>query len=281
MYLTNNQQTILVTGAKGMLGRDLCPMFEDEGYIVIETDKDTLDITNESQVLEVVSDVKPAYIIHCAGYTNVDKAEDESETAEIINAHGTGNVAKSAEANNSCLVYLSTDYVFDGTKNVPYEPNDITNPINKYGLSKLHGEEAVKKFCSKYYITRTSWLYGHHGKNFVETMIANADNTNLKVVNDQQGCPTWTVDLSKAIIDLIENKEEYGIYHLCGGGQTNWYEFAKEIFNFCDIKTNLQPCSSNEYIQKAQRPKYSVMNNDNRLRDWKLALKEYIELRIE
>lgn len=272
---------ILVTGADGMLGQDLCPMLEDCGYEVIETDIDNLDITNEFQVNSIISDIKPDYLIHCAAYTNVDKAEDEKELAHKINTKGTEYIAKACAKNDITLIYISTDYVFDGTKNEPYEIDDRTNPINEYGKTKLGGELAVKEYCSKYYIVRTSWLYGHHGKNFVETMISLADKPEIKVVDDQIGSPTWTMDLSDAIISLIEDDAEYGIYHACGAGKTTWYGFAKEIFEKMHLDINLKPCKTEEYPRPAQRPQYSVMNNEGMLRDWKQALGEYLELRVE
>lgn len=272
---------VLVTGAKGMLGRDLCPMLEDAGYEVIETDIDNLDITNEIQTIKVISETNPDYVIHCAAYTNVDKAEEDLKTAELINSKGTENIAKACNKSGACLIYISTDYVFDGTKNTPYMPDDKTNPINNYGLTKLNGEKAVQNNCEKYYITRTSWLYGHHGKNFVETMLSLSDKPELKVVDDQVGCPTWTVDLSDAIINIIEEDLPYGIYHTCGGGNTSWYGFAKEIFAVANKNVNLKPCTTDEFPRPANRPKYSIMDNSNLLRDWKLALKEYIELRVE
>ena len=272
---------ILVTGANGMLGRDLCPMLEDCGYEIIETDIDNMDITDELTTMRVISDVKPDFVIHCAGYTNVDKAEDDLKTAKLINEKGTENVAKACKANDATIIYISTDYVFDGTSKKPYQPDSKTCPINNYGLTKSNGEEVIQKHCEKYYIARTSWLYGHHGRNFVETMISLAEQKELKVVDDQVGCPTWTIDLSDAIINLIEDEAEYGIYHTCGGGSTSWYGFAKQIFEYMGIKANLIPCSTGDFPRKAKRPSQSVMDNENRLRDWKLALKEYIELRID
>lgn len=272
---------VLVTGADGMLGQDLCPMLEDCGYEVIETDIDNLDITNEIQVNGVLSDVKPDYLIHCAAYTNVDKAEEEKELAYKINAKGTEYIAKACAKNNITMVYISTDYVFDGKSKEPYEIDDKTNPINEYGKTKLAGELAVKKYCPKHYIVRTSWLYGHHGKNFVETMISLADKEILNVVDDQIGCPTWTMDLSDAIISLIEENADYGTYHACGGEKTTWYGFAKEIFKKMNLEANLQPCKTEEFPRPATRPQYSVMNNEGLLRDWKQALEEYIELRVE
>lgn len=272
---------ILVTGANGMLARDLCPMLEDADFEVIETTRNELDVTDELQVRMVISDVKPDYVIHCAAYTNVDKAEEEPETAELVNAKSAEYIAKACNSNNAVMIYISTDYVFDGTKKTPYVPDDTTNPTGAYGLSKLHGEEAVRKFCPAHYIIRTSWLYGHHGKNFVETMISLAEKTELKVVDDQVGCPTWTVDLSDAIISFIDEEPPFGTYHACGAGSTSWYGFAKEIFDLMSLNVNLIPCTTEEFPRPAKRPAYSVMDNEGLLRDWKQALQEYIELRVD
>ena len=272
---------ILVTGANGMLARDLCPMLEDADFEVIETTRNELDVTDELQVRRVISDVKPDYVIHCAAYTNVDKAEEEPEIAELVNAKSAEYIAKACNSNNAVMIYISTDYVFDATKKTPYVPDDTTNPTGAYGLSKLHGEEAVRKFCPAHYIIRTSWLYGHHGKNFVETMISLAEKTELKVVDDQVGCPTWTVDLSDAIISFIDEEPPFGTYHACGAGSTSWYGFAKEIFDLMSLNVNLIPCTTEEFPRPAKRPAYSVMDNEGLLRDWKQALQEYIELRVD
>lgn len=271
---------VLVTGAKGMLGQDLCPILEDEGYDVIETDIDSLDITNPENVKEVFLREKPNIVVHCAAYTNVDKAEEDIKTARLINVVGTENIAKAAEEIQAIMVYISTDYVFDGSKNEPYLPEDKPNPINNYGITKLEGEEAVKKNCLKYYIARTSWLYGLHGKNFVETMISLKDKDELKVVNDQIGVPTWTVELANGIVELLEG-EPYGIYHICGDGEISWYEFAKEIFNQYGANVNLIPCKTEEFPRPAKRPKYSHMKNTVFMRDWRVALKDYMALRPE
>ncbi len=271
---------ILVTGANGMLGQDLCPMLEDEGYDVVETDINNLDITKIEEVENVLTENMPDFVIHCAAYTNVDKAEEDKDNAYKINADGTKNIALICKKLNITLIYLSTDYVFDGTKQGKYVPEDITNPQNVYGKTKLEGEKAVKQ-CDKYYIVRTSWLYGHHGKNFVETMISLADKPELKVVDDQKGCPTWTCELANGIIKIIENEMPYGIYHVCGSGETTWYNFSKKIFELCNLNVNLKPCTSQEYPQKAKRPANSVMENNHICRNWETALKEYIELRCE
>lgn len=271
---------VLVTGANGMLGQDLCPILEDLDYEVIETDINNLDIINELLTHKVITNEKPDVVIHCAAYTNVDKAEEEFEQAKLINVVGTENVAKACAKNDAMLVYVSTDYVFDGKKQTPYEVDDKPNPINNYGLTKFQGEEVVKKYCKDYYIVRTGWLYGHHGKNFVETMIVHKNDEILKVVNDQTGCPTWTVELANGIIKMLE-EFEYGTYHICGSGQTSWYEFAKEIFKYLDISVNLQPCKTEDYPRPAKRPQYSAMNNHKICRNWKQALHDYLDLRIE
>lgn len=271
---------VLVTGANGMLGQDLCPALEKNGFQVFKTDIDNLDITNQAQVDEVLKQNNPDFVIHCAAYTNVDKAEEDTEIAFKINAQGTENIAKTCANLDIPLVFISTDYVFDGTKKEQYKTDDKTNPISVYGESKLQGEEAVKKYCEKFYITRTSWLYGKHGKNFIETMInLSSKNNELKVVDDQMGCPTWTMELVNGILKLIKEKSPYGIYHLCGNGQTSWYGLAKEIFNQMNIDIKVTPCNTDEFPRPAKRPKYSVMSNSGFCREWKLALKDYIELR--
>ena len=254
---------ILVTGANGMLGQDLCPILEDYGAFVIETDKDTLDFTDFSMTEKVLKDIRPDLVIHCGAYTNVDKAEEDIETARSVNSVGTENIAKICGQLGIIPVYISTDYVFDGSKNTPYTPQDEPNPVNNYGLTKLEGENAVKKYCEKYYIARTSWLYGHHGKNFV--------------VDDQIGCPTWTVELANGIVKLLS--KPCGIYHVCGSDYTSWYGFAKEIFRLENKDVNLIPCKTEEFPRPAKRPAYSVMENNNLCRNWREALKDYLDLR--
>ena len=268
---------VLVTGANGMLGQDLCPVFEDAGAFVIETDRDSLDITDVDAVNRAISDIHPDIVIHCAAYTNVDKAETEPEQAELINVKGTENIAKTCGSLEIPVVYISTDYVFDGKKGTPYTPDDTPAPLNVYGKTKLAGEEAIKKFCKKYYIARTSWLYGHYGKNFVETMLSLAKQETIMVVDDQKGCPTWTVELANGILKILS--KPYGIYHICGTGAVSWYGFAKEIFAQAGLEVNLKPCTTDKFPRPAKRPAYSVMDNDKICRNWQAALKDYIELR--
>ena len=269
---------ILVTGANGMLGQDLCPILEDNGYSVVRTDVDTMDITDLGNVSAVLSSESPDIVVHCAAYTNVDKAEEDLETARLINAKGTENLAKVCSSNGITLVYISTDYVFNGENDKPYLPTDKADPVNNYGLTKWEGEEAVRKFCEKYFIARTSWLYGIHGRNFVETMISLASKPELKVVDDQIGCPTWTVELANGIVKLL-NTTSYGTYHVCGSGVTTRHGFAKEIFELAGLEVNLKPCVTDEFPRPAKRPHYSVMQNDGICRDWKEALNDYMELR--
>ncbi len=271
---------ILVTGANGMLGQDLCPILEDFGYEVVETDVQNLDITDFERVVEVLKSENPDIVVHCAAYTNVDKAEEDFATARLINSTGTENLAKVCGKKDITLVYISTDYVFDGEGSTPLKPSDKPAPINNYGLTKLEGEEFVKKYCKKYFITRTSWLYGHHGKNFVETMLSLSNKPELKVVDDQVGCPTWTVELSNGIVKLLGG-ENYGTYHVCGSGQTSWYGFAKEVFELSGVSINLIPCKTEEFPRPARRPHYSVMDNGKICRDWKSALRDYLALRPE
>ena len=272
---------ILVTGAKGMLGQDLCPILEDEGYDVLETDKENLDITNELAVEKYFKEAKPDIVVHCAAYTKVDKAEQEPQTAELINSTGTAIVAKAASKYNSLMIYISTDYVFDGTKKTPYLPNDKTCPLNIYGKPKLEGEKFVEKYCKKYYIIRTSWLYGIHGENFVEKIIELSMKKEIKIVCDQIGSPTWTVELAGGITELIDEKLPYGIYHISGSGQTTWFDFAKEILEIQGYDGKLIPCKTSEYPSVAIRPAYSYMESSVYTRRWEAALRDYMILRPE
>lgn len=269
---------VLVTGANGMLGQDLCPILENNGYEVFKTDIDNMDITDIRSVEKVINEQMPDIVVHCAAYTNVDGAEDNVETATKINATGTENIAKTCGQNNIVMVYISTDYVFDGEENIIHQPDDKPNPLSVYGMTKCLGELAVRKYCKKYYIARTAWLYGIHGKNFVETIISLANKPELKVVDDQIGCPTWTVELSHGIVKLLEGKD-FGIYHVCGGGQTSWYGFTKEIYRLAGINANLKPCTTEEFPRPAKRPKFGVMDNGGLCRPWQEALKDYMKIR--
>lgn len=278
---------VLVTGANGMLGQDLCPILEDIGCFVIPTDYDTLDITDPEATNKAMKEIHPDLVVHCAAYTNVDKAEKDYDGAYKLNVTGTANVAKAASEVGATMVYISTDYVFDGSKEgVPCLPTDKPSPISVYGETKFLGEAEVQKYCNKFYIARTSWLYGICGKNFVETMLGLGEKgTPLKVVDDQTGSPTWTVDLVNGIIKLLN--KPYGVYHLSGRGETTWYNFAKKIFELENLKVDLSPCTTEEFPRDAKRPKYSYMENipeieaQNLMRPWESGLVDYLRLRKE
>lgn len=276
---------IVVTGCDGQLGKQIIKQINKENKTlkneIFALNREKLDICDIDKVNSYILSINPDIIINCAAFTKVDLCEDEVELAYKVNSIGPKNLAICCEKVNAKLVHISTDYVFDGNKNVPYEVFDRPNPINNYGKTKLQGEELVQKYCKKYYIIRTSWLYGHHGKNFVEAMLELAEEKKeIKVVDDQKGSPTWTVDLANGIVDIIEN-EICGIYHISGKGEATWFDFAKEIFQHKSANVNLISCSTKDFLCVANRPQYSVLNSSIKTRNWKTALKDYLELRIE
>lgn len=251
----------LLTGGNGQLGTELRHLLDEKNLPYVSTDAKELDITDEKGTMEYIAELKPDVIFHCAAYTAVDKAEDEGkELDEKINVDGTRNVALAAKAVNAKLVYISTDYVFDGKKEqAEYEVDDSTNPLNEYGRTKLLGEQAVEEILEDYYIIRTSWVFGIYGHNFVFTMQRLAEtHDRLTVVNDQFGRPTWTRTLAEFMVYVIEQKAPYGIYHLSNENSCSWYEFAKEILKDTDVE--VAPVTSVEFPQKAVRPQYSVMS---------------------
>ena len=252
---------ILLTGGNGQLGTELRHLLDEQGQEYISTDSSELDITDGAATMAKIKEIQPSVIYHCAAYTAVDKAEDEGkEIDELVNVQGTVNVAKAAEAVGATLVYISTDYVFDGKlKNGEYDTDAQTNPLNEYGRTKLAGEQAVQNTMSKYYIIRTSWVFGKYGHNFVFTMQKLAQtHPKLTIVNDQYGRPTWTRTLAEFMTYVVANKSEYGIYHLSNDNACTWYEFAKEILKDTDV--DVQPVTSDQFPQKATRPQYSVMD---------------------
>lgn len=252
---------ILVTGAEGQLGSDLVMILKVSGYDVLGMGKSELNITNEEKVYNTISQIKPNIIIHCAAYTQVDKAEAEPDYAYLINGIGTRNITLAAERIGAKLVYVSTDYVFDGSETMPYHEFSPVSPVNVYGSSKLAGEMYVRDFHSQFFIVRTSWVYGVNGKNFVKTMLQlSKEKEQLKVVNDQVGSPTYTVDLCKCIMQLMES-DKYGIYHVSNSGSCSWFEFAREIFRQTQNKIKLEPCATEEFPRPAKRPKYSVLDH--------------------
>ena len=264
-------KTILITGAKGMLGqeltRQLCKLPTTD-YKLSLTDREEMDITDNKAVDKLISAEKPDYIVHAAAYVEVDKAEQEKALCKKINVDGTKNIALAAQKVKAAMIYISTDYVFDGKINRPYKETDKTNPLGVYAKTKLEGEKQVAKYCKKHYIFRVSWLFGKvEGKtNFVDKMIELSNKGPIKVINDQIGSPTNTGDLAKAISTLIARHQKakprpaYGIYHFSGTGETTRFEFTKEIFRQKKIKTKLSPITTSEFFAKSERPAYSYLD---------------------
>lgn len=276
---------VLVTGANGQLGTDVVRLLHERGLETIGLTRNEMDITDEHHCTSVINNLMPDAIIHCAAYTAVDAAEEDMISAFRVNTDGTRNLAVLCGALNIKFCYISTDYVFDGTSRVPYTEYDNTNPITVYGKSKLAGELLTHSLCSRYYIVRTSWVYGSNGNNFVKTMLKlGNEKKEINVVSDQCGSPTYTRDLAKFLGDLILT-ERYGIYHASNQGHCSWYEFAQAIFIEAgkqDIQVN--PCTTQEYPRPAPRPAYSVMrhiaietNGFQLLPDWRNSLKEFIK----
>ena len=279
---------ILITGANGMLAKSVRKRLE--GNEIICTDVEDLDITNFEAVKEFVAKVKPEYIINCAAFTAVDKAETAGKIVEKINADGPRNLAKAAKENDSILVHVSTDYVFGGDLDVEkdYKEDDPKNPVTAYGITKLHGEEAIKENTDKYYIFRTAWLYGD-GNNFVRTMLKLGETKDeINVVADQHGSPTYAEDLANFIGEAIEKKIPYGIYNATNEGYTTWYDFTKAIFEYAGIICKVNPVTTEEYIEmmkvtQAKRPKNSQMSKEKlkstgiEVPEWEDALKRYLK----
>ena len=274
---------ILITGGNGQLGTELRALLDERQITYISTNASEMDITDRETTMAKIKEIKPAIIYHCAAYTAVDKAEDENKDLdEKVNVAGTKNVAQAAQAIDATLVYISTDYVFDGTlKDGKYGVDASTNPQNEYGRTKLLGEQAVKKILTNYYIIRTSWVFGRYGHNFVSTMKKLAETHDMiTVVSDQFGRPTWTRTLAEFMTHLIDQKAPYGLYHLSNEGSCSWYEFAKEILKD-HPNVEVKPVTSEEYPQKAKRPQYSVMDLSKakdtgfEIPSWEEALKSF------
>lgn len=251
---------IMITGAHGQLGTELCHLLDEQGISYDAFGSKELDITNPQMVAERFNEVQSEIVFHCAAYTAVDKAEDEAKDLNWqVNEQGTKNVAQAAQKIGATLVYISTDYVFDGTNEGEYKTDAPTNPKNEYGKAKLAGEEAVKSIMDKYYIIRTSWVFGQYGGNFVYTMLRLAKtHDHLTVVDDQVGRPTWTRTLAEFMLYAVQHQIPYGTYQLSNDGSCNWYEFAKEILKDQDV--TVSPVTSAEYPQKAYRPRHSIMS---------------------
>ncbi|WCK54287.1 dTDP-4-dehydrorhamnose reductase [Aneurinibacillus sp. Ricciae_BoGa-3] len=275
---------VLITGGKGQLGTDVARILQEQGHEVYALGRDQLDITLLKETISTISEMKPDVIVHTAAYTKVDAAEEQVDQAYLVNAIGTRNIAIAADKVKAKLVHISTDYVFRGDVETPYREFDSTDPLTMYGKSKLAGEVFVRDFCKHYFILRTSWVYGKHGQNFVKTMLKLAETrSELNVVFDQVGSPTYTVDLARFILQIMET-ECYGTYHVSDSGHCSWYEFAREIFELAgkDIKVN--PVTTAEFPRPAPRPAYSVMDHMmirlNRLPDlpsWQAGLRSFME----
>lgn len=280
---------ILVTGVKGQLGYDVVNECQKRGYDSIGVDVEEMDITNPEAVDRVIAEANPDAVIHCAAWTAVDAAEEPENVAKVraVNADGTQNIANVCKKLNCKLLYISTDYVFDGQGSEPWLPDQKDyRPLNVYGQTKLEGELAVANTVEKYFIVRIAWVFGVNGKNFIKTML-NVGKTHdtIRVVNDQIGTPTYTYDLARLLVDMAES-EKYGYYHATNeGGYISWYDFACEIFRQAGYPTKVIPVTTAEYgLSKAKRPFNSrldkhklVENGFTPLPDWKDALKRYLK----
>ena len=275
---------ILITGSNGMLGHDLIEALKDNHELILTTSK-TLDITDRQKTVDFICDAKPDIVINSAAYTDVDGCEENQKLAFNVNGEGVRNLAIGCKEADCPLVHISTDYVFDGSARNPIAENGKIGPISVYGKSKLKGEEAILEILDKFFIIRTAWLYGINGRNFPKTMLELAENhSEITVVYDEVGTPTYTPDLARAISELIET-DYYGIYHLTNSGSCSWCEFARYIFEVAGCDVDVIPVTAAEFARPAPRPHYSVLENkkwaDNGfepLRSYKDAIKEYVEL---
>jgi len=274
---------ILILGHRGMLGHDLVRRFSPD-HDVTGKDVDDFDITSQADCRDLISSVEPDCVINAAAYTDVDGCETDRETCFAVNAEGVKNVAICCRGRGIRIVHFSTDYVFDGTKRSPYREDDVTNPINVYGESKLQGERYLREFAEHFLLIRTAWLYGKHGTNFVRTILGKARNGGtLEVVTDQVGSPTWTRDLAGAVRVLLEGGHE-GIFHLTNRGKCSWFDYTLKILQYADIKdVEVRPITSDKLARKALRPAYSVLSSRRfsdltyrTMRYWQIALNDFI-----
>ncbi|MFQ8688505.1 MAG: dTDP-4-dehydrorhamnose reductase [Blautia sp.] len=276
---------VLVTGVNGQLGHDVMNELAKRGYEGVGVDVAEMDITDAQAVDKVITGAGVDKVIHCAAYTAVDAAEDNVDVCRKVNAEGTENIAKVCKKLDLPMVYISTDYVFDGEGTRPWEPDDQRDPLMVYGQTKYEGELAVEENLDKYFIVRIAWVFGVNGKNFIKTMLNLAENHDtISVVNDQVGSPTYTYDLARLLVDMIET-EKYGRYHATNEGLCTWYEFAQEIFRQAQVQVKVVPVTSEEFPAKAKRPHNSRMNKDKldemgfeRLPSWQDALSRYLQI---
>ncbi len=274
---------VMVTGARGQLGTEVVSRLDALGIEAIQADLPELDITDENMVKAFIEANAPDAVIHCAAYTAVDKAEEDREACRLVNEVGTINVALACKAQDSKLLYVSTDYVF-GEGDAPHEINDAKAPLNYYGETKLAGEAAVMDICEKYFIVRTSWVFGIHGNNFVKTMLRIcAEKESVNVVYDQLGSPTYAPHLAALLCDMIQT-EKYGVYHATGEGMCTWAQFASQIVLQSGLTAGIIPVSSEEYGSKVKRPENSCLSKSSldkagflRLPDWRTALAAFLD----
>ncbi|HIT63293.1 MAG TPA: dTDP-4-dehydrorhamnose reductase [Candidatus Ventrimonas merdavium] len=254
---------VLVTGAKGQLGTDLMNELAKRGIEGIGVDVEEMDITDRDACMRVISEAKADAVIHCAAYTAVDAAEDHVDLCRRINGEGTRNVALACRETGAKLMYISTDYVFDGTGTRPWEPDDERHPLNVYGQTKYEGELAVEELTEKFFIVRIAWVFGVAGKNFIKTMLRLGEERGaVSVVDDQVGSPTYTYDLARLLVDMIQT-DRYGRYHATNEGLCSWYEFAKEIFRQAGMdQVQVTPVTSDQFPAKATRPSNSRMSKE-------------------
>lgn len=275
---------VLVTGAKGQLGTDLMHELEKRGIEGIGVDVQEMDITDAEACRRVIKNSGADAVIHCAAYTAVDAAEDNVDLCRRINGEGTRNVAQACKEADVKLMYISTDYVFDGQGTRPWEPDDERHPLNVYGQTKYEGELAVEELSDKYFIVRIAWVFGVAGKNFIKTMLRlGKERGAVSVVDDQIGSPTYTYDLARLLVDMIQT-DKYGRYHATNEGLCSWYEFAKEIFRQAGMDVPVTPVSSDAFPAKATRPSNSRLNKDKlsengfeRLPAWQDALGRFLK----
>jgi len=257
---------VLITGSNGQLGKTVFALHQGNNYKALNftfTTKATLDISNQEQVDRYFKSNNFNYCINCAAYTAVDRAEEEKEEAFLINAIGARNLAEACKKYGVILIHISTDFVFDGSKNEPYSETDIPNPINVYGASKLQGERNIQSILENYFIIRTSWLYSEFGNNFVKTMLRlGAEKEELHVVNDQIGSPTYAQDLVEVVLEIIiSGNKKFGLYHFSNKGAISWFEFAQAIFKLGQISIKLNSIQTKNYPTPARRPKNSVLES--------------------
>lgn len=274
---------LLVTGTKGQLGYDVCKVLSARGIEHRGVDIEDFDITNVQATHDYIAAYRPDGVIHCSAWTAVDRAEDELEKVRAVNAEGSRNIASVCKEIGAKLVYISTDYVFPGTGERFYEPDDPTGPLGAYGVTKLEGEQAVQALLERYFIVRVSWVFGKNGNNFVRTMLRLAETkSELNVVCDQIGSPTYTADLAPLLCDMVVS-EKYGVYHATNEGICSWAEFAEEIFRLAGKDVKVNPVPTSEYPTRAARPLNSRMSKAkleemgfSRLPDWHNALVRYL-----